>query len=562
MATLTVEVHNGSEWVAVDADQAGVTKRHGRGGKAEFTIRPAAVADRELLQMERRVRIKLEKGEQTSWFLGIARIPRVIAVNALSFDLHVECTELAEKAVNKTPDTILEYPQVMEAITRTPLEATASVHIEEDNASTNFAGLTTMRTQNLLAGPQHRSLLKFDFSSISSDARILLARLFLSTAGGDIGTVQIFAHRLTQAWIEGEVTWNQRVTGFDWSDAGGTFVDDHFASIELPASSIQQRVNMDVTDYAREVRGVQASETDEGLILRLERGGSFLTAGTIRTFRTKDSANPLGQRPRLTVDHASPTLISAAVQHIWGELWPEVDTTQVQPSSEAEIGEDHFVPLTGLHPTDEATGEAEPRGIEFGPNDDLFEATYFFRDLLPGYEWWLDTTDGDNIILRFEQIDDSTVFIGESQIGVAYEMEPTNTKIVNILTITGERGGGEDADGVPNEKITIFHRALDNASRAIFDDQFGRMHDPQLDSVDLLRARAQQVLAERAFEFWRFSVSTEQMFIRPGRRVFYLGATVGIEPEGFGQVFIVDETRDTFDRGRWERTMTLKEFRL
>jgi hypothetical protein len=70
------------------------------------------------------------------------------------------------------------------------------------------------------------------------------------------------------------------------------------------------------------------------------------------------------------------------------------------------------------------------------------------------------------------------------------------------------------------------------------------------------------VLAERAFEFWRFSVSTEQMFIRPGRRVFYLGATVGIEPEGFGQVFIVDETRDTFDRGRWERTMTLKEFRL
>jgi hypothetical protein len=100
--------------------------------------------------------------------------------------------------------------------------------------------------------------------------------------------------------------------------------------------------------------------------------------------------------------------------------------------------------------------------------------------------------------------------------------------------------------------------AMSEAAR--FDDRFGKHHDAALDSVDLLRQRAGEIFAEHAFEFWRFTFDSDRLAIKPGRRVFYTNATVGVAPStDFGQVYKVAETEDRYARGRWWRRLTLRE---
>lgn len=77
-----------------------------------------------------------------------------------------------------------------------------------------------------------RSLVKFNLSSIPSNATITSATLTLVKIGIDNDAMNIATHQITNPWTEGtggsngkpeESNWNQRVAGTNWTTAGGDF---------------------------------------------------------------------------------------------------------------------------------------------------------------------------------------------------------------------------------------------------------------------------------------------------------------------------------------------------
>lgn len=86
-----------------------------------------------------------------------------------------------------------------------------------------------------------RIVLAFDLTSISSfTAGILTLRQILANAT----TSRVY--KLTESFVEGEVTWNSRSTGVPWTDAGGTYDSGTYAT--LTGSSLDNKpVDIDVT---------------------------------------------------------------------------------------------------------------------------------------------------------------------------------------------------------------------------------------------------------------------------------------------------------------------------
>lgn len=74
----------------------------------------------------------------------------------------------------------------------------------------------------------NRGLLRFDLSSIPSDASISSAELYLylktsSDGDDDYHNTKIYLHRITNFWKEEEVTWKDRYRKERWDSEGGNF---------------------------------------------------------------------------------------------------------------------------------------------------------------------------------------------------------------------------------------------------------------------------------------------------------------------------------------------------
>jgi hypothetical protein len=116
--------------------------------------------------------------------------------------------------------------------------ADADVHLSEAAPNTN------LESTELETGPQPtlrwRSILKFDFSALPTDAVITAATLYLyyyaSNPPDPVGRT-LDACELTQTgWVEAEATWNSYKTGSTWAAAGGDFTATDKASAVVPAS--------------------------------------------------------------------------------------------------------------------------------------------------------------------------------------------------------------------------------------------------------------------------------------------------------------------------------------
>jgi hypothetical protein len=126
-------------------------------------------------------------------------------------------------ALGITPEALTAFASAdtVPVTTCTLTTAEADTYAHEDDAGTNFGTATTLhvrsavRTVLVLTFPDNkRSFVRFDLASCSipSSARVVTAelKLFLSTAPAASRTYQ--AHRVTQAWTEGNLTWDDQPT--------------------------------------------------------------------------------------------------------------------------------------------------------------------------------------------------------------------------------------------------------------------------------------------------------------------------------------------------------------
>ena len=103
------------------------------------------------------------------------------------------------------------------------------VFIRQDQATTNQNGnaFLDIGEPNSVANSIRRTLIKFDLSTLPSDATLITNTLSLfATADIASGSRTVRVYRTKRAWVETEATWNIYSTGNNWSTAGGFHTDD------------------------------------------------------------------------------------------------------------------------------------------------------------------------------------------------------------------------------------------------------------------------------------------------------------------------------------------------
>jgi hypothetical protein len=140
--------------------------------------------------------------------------------------------------------------------------ATKDAYIQEDDPARNRGSERDLKVKPD-AGKLRHSVVEFDLPAVPADREIIWASLLLwQDREKDNQTIHV--HRVTSAWVESEVSWNQRSAGIPWSADGGDFDATVLGSFE-PNIEKQYR-EIDVTGVTQD--WVVGASANYGLLLR------------------------------------------------------------------------------------------------------------------------------------------------------------------------------------------------------------------------------------------------------------------------------------------------------
>lgn len=185
----------------------------------------------------------------------------------------------------------------------TTLTASADSFLRQNAATTNSGALTTFNVSSTAAGTaRERGIVQFDLSSIVSTAAVKTSfvKLFLLTAPNPARSNRI--HRVTAAgaWVESQVTWNNRATATAWTAAGGDF---NATAANTQSTGTTNNVTITYTLLADNVVSnipqgwVDGSLTNRGLMV-LDSNETFQNKTT--TYASKENAT-VANRPKVEV---------------------------------------------------------------------------------------------------------------------------------------------------------------------------------------------------------------------------------------------------------------------
>jgi hypothetical protein len=120
--------------------------------------------------------------------------------------------------------------------------STADTYLQQDNPDVNYGSSTNLDVRSNTGGGNHRTILKFDVSSvIPNGATVISATLSLryyGYGGSNDPSGRIYnVYRLTQtAWTELGSTWNNYTATQHWTISGGDYSTTDGASASVPSS--------------------------------------------------------------------------------------------------------------------------------------------------------------------------------------------------------------------------------------------------------------------------------------------------------------------------------------
>jgi hypothetical protein len=185
------------------------------------------------------------------------------------------------------------------------------IKLRSPDDTNNFGSSTSLLVDRESTDLQ-RALLQFDLSSIPANATINSATLQMqSTQIG--GTLNISVYEILQAWTEGtgngtagEANWNQRVTGTNWTTAGGTFNSTAVANLNTSATG---QHTWDITSL---VQGwVDGSNSNNGLMVASPDGGGNRTV----TYDSSEGTTP----PVLVIDYSLSSSTPPLILNLLGD---------------------------------------------------------------------------------------------------------------------------------------------------------------------------------------------------------------------------------------------------
>lgn len=156
----------------------------------------------------------------------------------------------------------------------------------------NYGNDTQMRIGTGDAHP----LIKFDLSSIPTNARIIEVQLALHFEQADnISAAQMSVHRLTQPWAEEQATWNIYKTGTSWATLGGDY-DSNVTAITTVSNVNNTWFSWNITELMSD--WVSGAFTNHGLLLRVANGN------VINARFTSSDGAVSSNHPKLTITYA------------------------------------------------------------------------------------------------------------------------------------------------------------------------------------------------------------------------------------------------------------------
>ena len=167
-------------------------------------------------------------------------------------------------------------------------------YLSENNPTTNYGTATTALLSYYTAGRRYRPCIKFDLSSIPSNAEIVQAVMQLSIYS-ITGNFPITINALTTPWTDTEATWEEAKTGDNWTAEGGDYNSTPVWTGNVN-SSLGSWLKPDITPLVQS--WVDGSLDNNGLIIVCPT----LTAATTSIIRTFNHATA-AQRPKLFVQY-------------------------------------------------------------------------------------------------------------------------------------------------------------------------------------------------------------------------------------------------------------------
>lgn len=179
--------------------------------------------------------------------------------------------------------------------------------ISSDAATTNYGSEQNIDVGELKGGTQvRRSLLKFDLSSIPTNAVVTSAILTVTDNGFDGATNDrvMSAYRVLRVWTSAGVTWNKFDGSSDWGTAGcsNTTSDREAAGIgtvSMPGTEVAQDYNITLT-ASKVQEWISGALTNNGIILQMATETDDLHRFYSLEYTTA------GDRPVLTITYDIP----------------------------------------------------------------------------------------------------------------------------------------------------------------------------------------------------------------------------------------------------------------
>jgi hypothetical protein len=167
--------------------------------------------------------------------------------------------------------------------------------VRYDHSNNNYGTLTPMLAGPYGGGPM-RSLVEFNLSSLPSTVEISIANLTLIATKHVSSDVVCNAHRLTNSWLESEVTYNNRTDSLSWDTAGGDFdsnIED--TDTQQDGEGTGTPLYFNITNL---VRGwVNGTYSNYGLIVEAD------TSNDYTAFYTSDYTTDTSLRPKLVINY-------------------------------------------------------------------------------------------------------------------------------------------------------------------------------------------------------------------------------------------------------------------
>jgi len=139
------------------------------------------------------------------------------------------------------------------SITLPPLQPVQDSYLRSNSGGNdNYGGNSNLRFGR---SDRYRPVVQFDLSSIppltTLDSAVL--RFYVNNIGPSTSNdLDIDIYRLTESWLENDVTWRERINNVNWSSFGGTHDPQLIGTLTIPNGDVGVWIEADITPLVQE----------------------------------------------------------------------------------------------------------------------------------------------------------------------------------------------------------------------------------------------------------------------------------------------------------------------